>query len=95
MNEKLISLRLPKALERQLARAAAARDIAKSSLVREAVAAYLGARTSAQEVPVMRASDVVKLWESLPSLTSDERAAFADDIDDARRGLREPRDPWA
>jgi hypothetical protein len=94
VNEKLLSLRLPKALERQLARAAAERDVAKSLLVREAVAAYLGTRPSSEAVHVMRASEVVRLWESLPSLTSDERAAFADDIAEARRGLREPADPW-
>jgi hypothetical protein len=39
---KTLSLKLPEALDRQLAAAVAKRGISKNDLVREALAAYLG-----------------------------------------------------
>jgi hypothetical protein len=48
---KTLSLKLPEALDRQLAAAVAKRGISKNDLVREALAAYLGRTEEAEMEP--------------------------------------------
>ena len=47
--------------------------------------------------PTLRLGDLPELLRSLPPLTDEERAAFADDLDRARAELasKPPHDPWA
>lgn len=57
---KTIYLKVPEAMDRQLARRAAARGISKSDLVREAVAEYLSASGRRATVSFLaRAADLV------------------------------------
>ena len=96
MNDTSISLRLTEALARALAEESSARGVAKSLLVREAVAIYLAApRTSPTGGGAITASEFARVWRTLPALTAEEGREFADDIERARRELGAPTDPWA
>jgi hypothetical protein len=89
-----LTLRLPTDLARALARLARERRVAKSLVVREAVARYLSPPASVT-VPIVTAGDVADRWASLPHLTPEEADALAADLDAGRRVLPSVRDPWA
>jgi hypothetical protein len=90
-----LTLRLPADLARALSRWARTRGLAKSQVVRDAVAAYLagGAPAAGTARAVVTAAELARRWETLPHLTRDEAAAFARDLAAARRDLPELRRP--
>lgn len=92
MKDSHVTLRLPGALARTLARWAKQRGMAKSQVVREAVAAYLrtGPTTVARTVT---AADLAEQWETLPRLVPEEAAMFDADLAEARGALPLP-DQW-
>lgn len=92
MKDSHVTLRLPGALARTLARWAKQHGVAKSQVVREAVAAYL--RTGPTAVSrTVTAADLAEQWRDLPRLTPDEAAAFSADLAEARDALPPP-DQW-
>lgn len=88
-----VSLRLPSALAEQLDRAAAERGVARSSVVREAVIAYL-AGSPRPPVRPMPAAEFARVWETLPHLTPEEAELFEADIRAARDSYPPEVDPW-
>lgn len=89
-----VSLRLPSALAGELDRAAAERGVPRSSVVREAVVAYL-AGPPRPEVRPMAAAEFARVWASLPHLTPEEAESYAADIRAARDSYPPEKDPWA
>ena len=89
MKTSHVTLRLPRELARALTRWARERGVAKSHVVREAVAAYLSAGPAAAPRPVSAAA-LAERWSALPRLTPEEAATLADDIAAAREGLPAP-----
>ena len=71
-----VTLRLPKELDRALAKAAKARGLKKSHLVREAVAAYLARESDEQSPEQLRAV----LDEFIGSMPLDHDAIMKDPI---------------
>jgi hypothetical protein len=89
MKDSHLSLRLPAALGRALAKRAREAGVARSHLVREAVAGYLtGPRAPAR--PVVTAAELAERWSALPRLGPEEAAAFGDDLAAARAALPAP-----
>ena len=89
-----LTLRLPEDLARTLELAADARGVAKSMVVREAVAEYLTGHGPRAVVPTARARDLANLWRAIPPLGSEQGNAFASDIDASRDALAPPHNPW-
>ena len=94
MKEAHLTLRLHEKLARALSRLARTRGVAKSQLVREAVAQYLGTTERPQDTRLVRARDLAERLRTLPRLSPDETADFALDIDRARKAVPPPRAPW-
>jgi hypothetical protein len=94
MKDSHITLRVSEALSQALERAAEARGIAKSMLVREAVAQYLVGAPPERSTPPMTLDAFIARWRTLPRLSAEEAQAYADDIEAARAELPAPRDPW-
>jgi len=95
MKDTHLTLRIPEDLARALERAAELRGEAKSLVVREAVARYLtGASAEREATRVVLGRELAERWSFLPILSPEERAALADDIDEARSLLPPARDPW-
>ncbi len=93
MKDSHITLRVSEALSRALERAAEARGIAKSMLVREAVAQYLEGAPP-RRTPPMTLDAFIARWRTLPRLSPEEAQSYADDIEAARTELLPLRDPW-
>ena len=94
MKDAHLTLRLPEDLARTLERAADARGVAKSMVVREAVTEYLAGHGPRAVVPTARARDVANLWRAIPPLGAEQGNAFARDIEASRDELAPPHDPW-
>ncbi|HEY2824470.1 MAG TPA: CopG family transcriptional regulator [Gemmatimonadales bacterium] len=89
MKDSHITLRISADLVRALAGRARAGGVAKSQVVREAVAAYLsGLKAPAR--PAVRASELAARWATLPRLAPTEAAALARDLAAARKALPPP-----
>jgi hypothetical protein len=95
MEDAHLSLRLPDALADALDRAAAAKGLPKSKLVREAVAQYLTGGAPRPNRPPRSAREFLLIWDALPHLSVDEATRFDTDIQSARSSLAPPVDPWA
>lgn len=96
MHEDYLTLRLPRDLARALARWAQERGLAKSGVVREAVARYLAAPASPETTTrALTAAELAARWAGLPRLDAAEADAFLRDIAAARAALPDPRPPWA
>ena len=95
MSNAHLSLRLPDYLATALDRAAAARGIGKSRIVREAVGQYLARDVARGEAAPLLAGEFRTIWEALPHLNVDEAATFDRDGREARATLALPDDPWA
>jgi hypothetical protein len=93
-----LTLRLPSALVRALARSARSRGVPKSVVVREAVAQYLaaGGAPAASTPRRVTGRELATLLASLPRLADGDAVKFAEDLASARAELtRVPlRDPW-
>ena len=95
MKDSHLTLRLPDELSRALDRMAGARDLPKSQLVREAVAAYLSAAaTPAEPERTLAARALARRWAAVPRLDAHEARAFGADLRDARRELPVPDRSW-
>ena len=90
MHHSHLTLRLSADLARSLDRWADERGLAKSHLVREAIAAYLAA-PPAEVAPALTAADLAARWSGLPRLGADEARDLARDVASARRSLPAPR----
>lgn len=93
MKDTHLTLRLPAALARALARRARDRGVAKSQLAREAVTRYLELERPSS-VPTMTASEFALRWAGLPHLSPEDASTLADDIASGIRALPEARSPW-
>lgn len=94
MKDSHLTLRLPEELARALEQAAAARGVAKSSIVREAVSHYLAEAPLKPSRPGMTVDAFIRRWETLPKLSPAEAEAYASDIEVARAELMPLRDSW-
>jgi predicted transcriptional regulator len=95
MKDSHLTLRLPAALARLLARWAAAHGVPKSQVAREAVARYLaGQGDKAPTATGLSARDLARRWPTLPRLHTDEAARFAADIMSGRDALPPVAPPW-
>lgn len=94
MKDAHLTLRLPDALARELERAADARGVPKSMVVREAVATYL-VTPSARPLPrLLPSADFARLWQARPRLSPEDAAEFEKDIAAGRAEEIPPEDPW-
>lgn len=94
MAKSHITLRLPAELARAVIQKAREAGVAKSHLVREAVASYLKGRPLAV-LPRVTAAELAERWPTLPRLTPDEASDLADDVTAARATLPPAPGPWA
>jgi predicted transcriptional regulator len=94
MKDAHLTLRLPDALARALARLARATGMPKSQVAREAVARYVAATPSLATERVVRAGELARRWSSLPRLTVDEAAELEADLRRARKTVPLPAAPW-
>ena len=96
MKDSHLTLRLPAALARLLARSARARGVPKSQLAREAVGRFL---IPADDEPLgaagFTASDLARRWQSWPRLLPAEAEGLGRDIEAARADLPPVPDSWA
>ena len=94
MKDSHITLRLSESLAQALERAAAARGIAKSMLVREAVAQYLVGAPYERAAPRMTLDEFIARRRTRPRLSPEEADSYAHDMEAARTELMPLRDPW-
>jgi len=90
MKDSHLTLRLPVALVRALARRARDAGLGKSQLVREAVTAYLADPAPAPPRAEVTAIALAERWKTVPRLDPGEAASFADDLAAARAALPRP-----
>lgn len=95
MKDAHLTLRLPEALARALARSARALGVPKSHVAREAVARYLDPKAPSAGARVLRAGELAERWRALPRLTSTEAEEFAAELQHARETLPPPAAKWA
>lgn len=90
-----MALRLSRDLARALARWARDHGVAKSEVVREAVATYLApASARAESSPAVTAAGLAARWPALVRLSLEETRALARDLAAARRELPPAQAPW-
>jgi Ribbon-helix-helix protein, copG family len=96
MKDDHLTLRLPRALARALARWARERGVPKSQLAREAVARYLSPVGASTDPPVrtVSAAQLAARWALLPRLTPEEASDFAADVQAASDSLPAVRAQW-
>lgn len=93
MKDTHLTLRLPAALAKALAKWAAARGVPKSQVAREAVARYLSpAPAGPSEVGGLTAGELAVRWSGLPRLLPEEADTLAEDLAAARATLPHPRE---
>ena len=93
MKDSYLTLRLPRDLARALAHWARAHRMAKSAMVREAVAAYLTPPAPAPDM-VVTAGELASRWPTLPRLLPGDAEALERDVAASRAALPAPRAPW-
>jgi len=93
VKDSYLTLRLPRDLARALAHWARTRGVAKSAMVREAVAAYLAPPSPAPDV-VVTAGQLAARWPTRPRLLPGDADALEHDIAASREALPPPRAPW-
>jgi hypothetical protein len=98
MRDKHLTLRLSRDLARAVSRWAKAHGVAKSQVVREAVASYVGttmdAAPPAAHGDVLSARAVSARWASLPHLSPKEAGGLAGGIAASRTSLPQATQPW-
>jgi hypothetical protein len=94
MKDSHLTLRLPAALARTLARWAAAHGVPKSQVAREAVARYLVGSGGETSPPALAARDLARHWAALPRLLPEEADGLAADIAAGREALPPVVTPW-
>ena len=98
MRDMHLTLRLTRDLARAVSRWAKAHGVAKSQVVREAVASYVGGSTAgsgpAEPALVVTGRMAAARWSSLPHLTADEAGGLAGGIAASRTSLRNVTPPW-
>ena len=93
MKDTHLTLRLPLALTRALARRARESGLPKSQVAREAVVRYL-AGDAAERGRVVSGAELAKRWPLLPRLDPADAAAFESELEASRKELPPPTDPW-
>ena len=98
MRDMHLTLRVSRDLARAVARWAKAHGVAKSQVVREAVASYVGtsiaASASTEYVKGLTGREAAARWASLPHLTADEARGLAGGIAASRTSLPAVATPW-
>ena len=98
MRDMHLTLRLSRDLARAVSRWAKAHGVAKSQVVREAVASYVGASTPtatpAEYAGALTGRMAAARWASLPHLTADEAGGLAGGIAASRTSLPSVGLPW-
>jgi hypothetical protein len=95
MKDSHLTLRLPAALARLLARSARARGVPKSQLAREAVGRYLAPADESLGAASCTAHDLARRWRSWPRLLPAEAEGLGRDIEAARAELPPVPESWA
>lgn len=98
MRDMHLTLRLSRDLARAVARWARAHGVAKSQVVRDAVASYVGMASStaasAELGAAMTARVVAARWSALPHLSAEEAGGLAGGIAASRTSLPQVAPPW-
>src|SRR6185437_1246813 len=98
MRDMHLTLRLSRDLARAVARWARAHGVAKSQVVRDAVASYVGMASStaasAELGAAMTARVVAARWSALPHLSAEEAGGLAGGIAASRTSLPQVTLPW-
>ena|SRR5690348_5521390 len=98
MRDMHLTLRLSRDLARAVSRWAKAHGVAKSQLVRDAVAAYVGVALAApapsDQIGVLTARAAAARWASLPHLSPEEAGGLAGGIAASRTSLPRVSSPW-
>ncbi len=95
MKDSHLTLRLPAALARLLARSARARGVPKSQLAREAVGRYLNpVADEGASGPDLTAAELARRWKALPRLGLAEADGFRRDIEAAQAALPPVPKSW-
>jgi hypothetical protein len=93
MKDTHLTLRLPLALSRALARRSRESGLPKSQVAREAVVRYLaGAQPESHRV--VSGAELAARWPLLPHLDPVDAAAFGSELEASRNDLPQPTDPW-
>ena len=96
MKDSYLTLRLPRDLARALALWARNRGVAKSAMVREAVAQYLSPPPPAPDdaARVVTARELAARWGTLPRLAPGDAAGLERDLTASREALPLPKPQW-
>lgn len=98
MRDMHLTLRLSRDLARAVSRWAKTHGVAKSQVVREAVASYVGAATSdptpAEHPDALTARAASLRWASLPHLSAEEAGGLAGGIAASRTSLPRIAPSW-
>lgn len=98
MRDMHLTLRLSRDLARAVSRWAKTHGVAKSQVVRDAVASYVGLATSestpANQAALLKARAASRRWASLPHLSAEEAGGLAGGIAASRTSLPHVTPPW-
>jgi hypothetical protein len=97
MKDDHLTLRLPAALARALARLARTRGLPRSQLVREAIAGYVGSPAPPvpeRTAPPRTARELAAAWSHLPRLARDDADDFVRDLTRSRESAVLPDEHW-
>lgn len=93
-----LTLRLSRDLARAVSRWAKTHGVAKSQVVRDAVAGYVGVATPgptpAEHTALLTARAASRRWASLPHLSAEEAGGLAGGIAASRTSLPPVTPPW-
>jgi Arc/MetJ-type ribon-helix-helix transcriptional regulator len=92
--DEAVSIRLPREMAEALERAADARGVSKSMVVREAVTRYLVDPLPRATVRLVAGATLARAWAQRPRLAPGDAEAYERDIREAREFLLPPKDPW-
>lgn len=98
MRDMHLTLRLSRELARAVSRWARSHGVAKSQVVRDAVASYVGLASPgdapAEHAQVVSARAVSDRWATLPHLSVEEAGGLAGGIAASRTSLPKVTPPW-
>ncbi len=94
MKDSHLTVRLPEEMSAALARYADARGLARSQVVREAVADYLTTTPPSAVPHGVSSRELARRWASLPRLTAAEATEFANEIEFDRTSMPPVEATW-
>lgn len=94
MKDSHLTIRLPRALVSALDAESERRGLARSHLVREAVAEYVAVPRASRAPRTVTAAQLAAAWHTLPALSPSDAESFAADVECARDNAPPPVPEW-